>query len=99
MLTAESRMDRPVAERWYWSNGTQVCIGCHHFHLLSPSLAYSSAIDSGIKLRPSEEELKIIGPEFTEHWQRVFANAPDKPVLWMGSVCMYVHGPAMMGHH
>lgn len=55
-----------------------------------------SAIDSGIKLRPSEEELKVIGPAFTEQWQRVFANAPDKPVLWMGSVCMYVFRACMV---
>ena len=91
MLTTQFRMDSSVVERWYWTNGTQVCIACHLFRSFHPSLAYFSAIDSGIKLRPSEEELKVIGPEFTEHWQRVFANALDKPVLWMGSVCMYVH--------
>ncbi|EPS98838.1 hypothetical protein FOMPIDRAFT_156775 [Fomitopsis schrenkii] len=49
-----------------------------------------NGIDSGIKLRPSDEELKIIGPEFTEHWQHVFANAPDKPVLFLGPVSMFV---------
>lgn len=81
-----------MAERWHWSNGTQVRITSGGSRSRSLLQTYSSAIDSGVKLRPSEEELKIIGPDFTEHWQRVFVNAPDKPVLWLGSVCMYVYG-------
>ena len=31
-----------------------------------------------------------LGPEFQEYWDSYFANAPDKPVLWMGigSTCV-----------
>ncbi|KAH9921130.1 uncharacterized protein B0H18DRAFT_1121543 [Fomitopsis serialis] len=50
----------------------------------------SNGIDAGVKMRPSAEELELIGPEFVGHWQKVFANAPDKPVLWLGSVCAFV---------
>jgi len=52
-----------------------------------------NGIDAGIKLRPSVEDLEIIGPEFTEQWQRVFANAPDKPVIWVGTLSMFVGDP------
>ncbi|TFK52445.1 hypothetical protein OE88DRAFT_1657716 [Heliocybe sulcata] len=47
-----------------------------------------NAIDSGIKLRPTPEELKEIGPDFEERWKEYFENAPDKPVLWIGAVSM-----------
>ncbi|KZT68093.1 GMC oxidoreductase [Daedalea quercina L-15889] len=53
-----------------------------------------NAIDAGIKLRPSAEELDIIGPDFIGQWQRVFANAPDKPVMWLGPVSMFVGDPS-----
>lgn len=45
-----------------------------------------SGIDAGIKFRPTLEELKAIGPDFTTRWENYFANAPDKPVLWMGPI-------------
>ena len=52
-----------------------------------------SGIDAAVKLRPTGEELNDIGPEFAEYWQRVFANAPDKPVCWLEcvSMCVGVH--------
>ncbi|KAH9837702.1 alcohol oxidase-like protein [Rhodofomes roseus] len=50
----------------------------------------SNGIDAGVKLRPSAEELELIGPSFTKRWQEVFANAPDKPVLWLGLLSMFV---------
>ncbi|TFL03300.1 hypothetical protein BDV98DRAFT_563991 [Pterulicium gracile] len=45
-----------------------------------------NGIDAGIKFRPTLEELKAIGPDFTTRWENYFANAPDKPVLWMGPI-------------
>ncbi|KAH9921114.1 alcohol oxidase [Fomitopsis serialis] len=53
-----------------------------------------NGIDAGIKLRPSVEDLETIGPEFTEQWQRVFADAPDKPVMWVGTLSMFVGDPS-----
>ncbi|PCH43098.1 GMC oxidoreductase [Wolfiporia cocos MD-104 SS10] len=53
-----------------------------------------NSIDSGIKLRPTEEELKEIGPDFEHQWKNFYADAPDKPALWFGSLAMYVGDPS-----
>ena len=49
-----------------------------------------SGIEVGIKWRPGPSELVELGPEFKEVWDSIYANAPDKPVLWMGifSACL-----------
>jgi len=43
-------------------------------------LMASNGNDSGIKMRPTNEELLSI-PEFSHRWSTYFANAPDKPVM------------------
>ncbi|KAF8063216.1 methanol oxidase [Lyophyllum atratum] len=45
----------------------------------------SNAIDAGFKIRPTEEELKEMGPEFNELWKTYFKDKPDKPVMF-GSI-------------
>ncbi|KAG6370938.1 hypothetical protein JVT61DRAFT_10805 [Boletus reticuloceps] len=45
----------------------------------------SNAIDAGFKIRPTEEELKEMGPEFNALWDRYFKDKPDKPVMF-GSI-------------
>jgi hypothetical protein len=45
-----------------------------------------SGYDAGIKIRPNQEDLKEIGPAFEARWNSYFANAPDKPVMWIGTV-------------
>ena len=50
----------------------------------------SSALDAGIKWRPEPSEVAELGPEFQEHWESHFANAPDKPVLWFGIFSAFV---------
>ncbi|KAF8580577.1 GMC oxidoreductase [Ramaria rubella] len=45
----------------------------------------SNAIDAGFKIRPSEAELKEMGPEFNELWNTYFKDKPDKPVMF-GSI-------------
>ena len=40
-----------------------------------------SGVDGGIKIRPSHDDLRILGPEFDSKWQKFFVPAPDKPVL------------------
>jgi alcohol oxidase len=52
-------------------------------------LAYNG-IDSGIKLRPDEEDLKELGPEFKSTWESYFVDAPDKPVIWLGPIAGFV---------
>jgi hypothetical protein len=41
----------------------------------------NSAVDAGIKMRPTNEELLSMSPEFDHRWSTFFANAPDKPVV------------------
>lgn len=50
----------------------------------------TNGIDAGIKHRPDEKDLKIIGPTFTERWNSFFSSAPDKPVMWIGPIAGYV---------
>ncbi|KAJ3523656.1 hypothetical protein NM688_g8691 [Phlebia brevispora] len=45
----------------------------------------SNFIDAGFKIRPTAEELKEMGPEFNELWNRYFKDKPDKPVMF-GSI-------------
>ena len=45
-----------------------------------------SGFDAGIKLRPNENELRELGPEFQTRWEKYFASAPDKPVVWIAPV-------------
>ncbi|KAF8896176.1 hypothetical protein BD779DRAFT_1608499 [Infundibulicybe gibba] len=48
-----------------------------------------NGLDSGIKIRPNAEDLKEIGPAFAKRWQDYFANAPDKPIMWIGTLAAY----------
>ena len=41
----------------------------------------NSGGDAGIKMRPTNEELSSMSPEFDHRWNTYFANAPDKPVM------------------
>lgn len=34
-----------------------------------------------MRLRPTPEELKAIGPEFQQRWNMYYAPSPDKPIL------------------
>jgi len=43
-------------------------------------LMASNGCDAGIKMRPTNEELSSMSPEFDHRWSTYFANAPDKPV-------------------
>jgi hypothetical protein len=50
----------------------------------------NSGLSAGIKWRPEPSELPEFGSEFKELWEAYFANAADKPVLWMGVMTAYV---------
>ena len=45
-------------------------------------------MDSAIKLRPNEQELKELGPDFEQRWKEYFADKPDKPVLFFTPLTM-----------
>ena len=47
-----------------------------------------SGFDAGVKLRPSAEERKAIGPAFDRKWEEYYVDAPDKSVLWMAVASM-----------
>ncbi|PBK85827.1 alcohol oxidase [Armillaria gallica] len=41
--------------------------------------------DAAIKMRPREDELEELGPDFQEYWKKSFANKPDKPLFWLSA--------------
>ncbi|KAF8813030.1 alcohol oxidase [Phlegmacium glaucopus] len=45
---------------------------------------------AGIKMRPTNEELSSMSPEFDHRWNTYFANAPDKPVVVVLPSASYV---------
>ncbi|KAI0354317.1 alcohol oxidase-like protein [Trametes cingulata] len=49
-----------------------------------------NGLDAGIKLRPFKEDLDVIGEAFRKRWLEYYAPAPDKPVLWMGTVSLFL---------
>jgi len=48
-------------------------------------------VDAGIKMRPTEEEVQSMGPEFAKVWKDYFVNKPDKPLMWVGIFSTYAH--------
>lgn len=46
-------------------------------------------VDTGIKIRPTEEEVQSMGPEFAKVWRDYFVNKPDKPLMWIGIFSTY----------
>jgi alcohol oxidase len=41
----------------------------------------TNGIEAGVKLRPTEQELVEMGPEFRKGWNSYFKDKPDKPVM------------------
>ncbi|XP_006459482.1 hypothetical protein AGABI2DRAFT_191450 [Agaricus bisporus var. bisporus H97] len=52
-----------------------------------------NGVDAGIRIRPTVDDLKTIGPSFTKRWNDYFANAPDKPIMMMVIVAGYMGPP------
>ncbi|QRW14249.1 GMC oxidoreductase [Ceratobasidium sp. AG-Ba] len=48
--------------------------------------AASNGIDAGFKIRPTEQELKEMGPAFQKGWDSYFKEKPDKPVMFASVV-------------
>ncbi|TBU37889.1 alcohol oxidase-like protein [Dichomitus squalens] len=53
-------------------------------------LMATNGLDGGYKFRPSEKELRTIGPEFAERWASYYASTPDRPIMWAGQISQYV---------
>lgn len=49
-----------------------------------------SGLVVGSRFRPTEDELKAIGPEFETKWKEFFAPDPDKAVILMGLAALCV---------
>ena len=50
-----------------------------------------SGLEAGIKMRPFKKDLEVIGPDFRKRWLDYYVPAPDKPVLWIAVMTLYVH--------
>ncbi|PCH43085.1 GMC oxidoreductase [Wolfiporia cocos MD-104 SS10] len=80
---AQSKAGCTMDEGRLWSVWLEVCL--NDLSYTEYNYQYGNSwIDAGIKLRPSPNELKDIGPDFKERWSQYFAAAPDKSILWFG---------------
>ncbi|KAJ7484622.1 alcohol oxidase-like protein [Mycena latifolia] len=46
-------------------------------------LLSTNGIESCIKMRPLPHEVEELGPGFTQYWNDVLANKPDRPLFWL----------------
>jgi len=67
-------------------------VGTSH-HCLYDAEWYFSGLDSKIKWRPDDEELKAMGPAFQSRWKEFFQDRPDKAVAIFAasSGCVHMH--------
>jgi len=54
-----------------------------------------NGLDVGIKFRPTTKDLKELGHQFEKQWSSYFANAPDKPVIYVGTFAAYYGDPSL----
>ncbi|KAA1473386.1 alcohol oxidase-like protein [Dentipellis sp. KUC8613] len=59
------------------------------WHKDGSGLLASNGADTAVKIRPSEQELREIGPEFRKVWDKDYAHLPDKPVLLFGAMSLF----------
>ncbi|KAF7561105.1 hypothetical protein G7046_g3025 [Stylonectria norvegica] len=53
-----------------------------------------NSIDVACKLRPTDEDIAALGPEFQGAWDKDFKNIPDRPLMLMGVVSCFLGDPA-----
>lgn len=59
---------------------TSMDVSMSHEHMyVSKMVAYSSAYDVALKLRPNMDELRELRPEFSIRW-KFFESSPDKSI-------------------
>lgn len=49
-------------------------------------LMATNGVDAALKLRPLEQELAEVGPDFEARWKKFYANKPDKPLFWLSAL-------------
>ena len=49
--------------------------------VINAVLSEKKRVNWGTQIRPTEEELKEMGPEFNVLWDKYFKDKPDKPVM------------------
>ncbi|EJF57487.1 alcohol oxidase-like protein [Dichomitus squalens LYAD-421 SS1] len=49
-----------------------------------------NGLDAGGKLRPSKDDLDVLGEVFRKRWLEYYVPAPDKPVMWFGLLALYL---------
>ncbi|KAB5551150.1 alcohol oxidase-like protein [Coniochaeta sp. 2T2.1] len=54
----------------------------------------TNGIDYGSKLRPSEEDVERMGPEFRAYWEEHFKNEPNRPMMFCGTMAGFVYTDA-----
>lgn len=52
-----------------------------------------NAIDISSKLRPTEDEVSALGPEFKAAWDHDFKNEPNRPLMLCGLVSCFLGDP------
>ena len=77
-----------MEEGWFRPHVVQVSLRLLCACACVSEAPFASALDAGVKLRPTEEELKAIGPAFKQKWEEYYVGVPDKPVMWIGPVSM-----------
>ncbi|CAG8957498.1 hypothetical protein HYFRA_00011480 [Hymenoscyphus fraxineus] len=55
-----------------------------------------NGIDFAGKLRPSDEDIAALGPEFQQDWDRDFKPFPSKPLMLLGSVNAFLADPSLV---
>jgi choline dehydrogenase-like flavoprotein len=50
--------------------------------------------EAGLKIRPTEEEVSDMGPEFQKAWDLHFKEKADKPLALMAFITWYVNLPS-----
>ncbi|KAF2819461.1 alcohol oxidase [Ophiobolus disseminans] len=53
-----------------------------------------NAIDISSKLRPTEEEVTALGPEFRAAWDKDFKDLPNRPLMLCGVIQAFLGDPA-----
>lgn len=59
----------------------------------NPILGWNS-IDISSKLRPRDDEVAALGPEFQAAWDRDFKDSPSRPLMLMGVVSTFLGDPS-----
>lgn len=49
-------------------------------------LVGSNGVDAAIKMRPNDDEVADLGPDFTDRWNTFYKDKPDKPLFWLSAL-------------